>query len=114
MLPFLWPVELVFVYQLVMLLTAVKTLVTVASWILYLIVAALSIKFFFGKLRPVGKMPAVVASVIGAAIGSGINYALGASDSLFAFSGITMGVVGTLLFLLFYKKYREKKENVEI
>jgi uncharacterized membrane protein YeaQ/YmgE (transglycosylase-associated protein family) len=73
---------------------------TVIGWIFYVIIVSFVVKLFYTGDN--GDIPIYVAAIAGSFVGGFFNWILGYSETMFAASGVIMGIIGTLVFLYGY------------
>jgi uncharacterized membrane protein YeaQ/YmgE (transglycosylase-associated protein family) len=78
------------------------SIVSILVWLVYGVIVGLLAKALHPGDDPVGFLPTVGIGVAGSYIGGFINFLLGRGDA-FSPSGIIMGIVGGILFLIAWR-----------
>ena len=76
------------------------------SWVIFGVIVGLVAKALHPGDDPVGFLPTVGIGIAGSYVGGIIEWMLGSSTLMFASSGWIMSVLGAVIFLWIYRKYR--------
>jgi uncharacterized membrane protein YeaQ/YmgE (transglycosylase-associated protein family) len=75
------------------------------GWMIFGIIVGLIAKAIHPGQDPVGFLPTIGIGVVGSFVGGTIEWAIG-NAVMFSSSGLIMSVLGAVLFLWIYRKYR--------
>ena len=81
---------------------------SVVFWIIYGLIVGIFSKLLHPGSDPVGFLPTIGIGVAGSFVGGLMNYVLGNGSSPLQSSGILMGVIGGVLFLIIFRWARLK------
>lgn len=76
---------------------------SVVMWLIYGLIVGLFAKALHPGDDPVGFLPTIGVGVAGSFVGGLINYVLGNGSSPLQSSGILMGVIGGVIFLVIFR-----------
>ena len=76
------------------------------SWIIFGTIVGICAKYLHPGEDPVGFLPTVGIGIAGSYVGGIIEWIMGGSMTMFASSGWIMSILGAVIFLWIYRKYR--------
>jgi hypothetical protein len=98
-------VSLVFIYHIVNFINGLIVVADIVGWCIYIAVVSTIIKLFYqDKSKPSYRIPVIVSSIIGCAIGALANTLFGLNNNIYGMTGAGIGVMCTFLFLVIYDR----------
>ena len=85
------------------LITALLNIVAILTWVAYIIVVSIAVKYLYTDKYPTTAKP-ITSAVIGTVIGATFNYGAGLTSSMFSALGVLLAIVGTIVYIRIYNR----------